>query len=313
MRYGAQRWRGMGSRRKLCAHSSQQADETAMALLGTPDATRRSGFVSAGHGLGIEHGELAMRMHVRMFGIVLCALAAAACGGDEGSGPAGTGGTAGSGGTAGGGGTVGGQTSTVNGVVVTLSDTETVVEGAMVSVFGQPISATTNASGQFTLLKVPNGEVFFIVEAATTYWGSVDYYDVPGETGNLALYVVPVSDMEDMADTLGRTYSDTDGAVDIWFYDGAQGGESGTIMATPSDAPFTFTALGIPTEQDTIIATAGEGDLIFTSVKTADGPIRADVTGVPGEICYVDESPGTTYPIRAKSITTVYAYCEPAR
>ena len=255
-----------------------------------------------------------------MFGIVLCALAAAACGETTGTGgaggtggTAGAGGTAGSGGTAGTGGTGGAQTSTVTGVVMTLNAAQTLVEGATVEVFNQPISATTNASGQFTLENVPNGEVFFIIKADGN-WGSVDFYDVPTETssGDITLFVWPDSDIAAVANALGRTVNEADGAVDLYFYEGAAGGEAGTISA-PSEPPVTFAVDGSPVEQDTIVAVQGEGDLIFTSVKTADGPITANVTGVTGvTICEVDQSLGTTYPIVAKTITFIYAFCEPA-
>ena len=256
-----------------------------------------------------------MRIQAKMFGIVLCALAAAACGdnGDGSGGAAGTGGTGGTGGTAGTGGTGGAQTSTVTGAVVTLNFAEAPVEGATVEVFGQPISSTTNASGQFALENVPNGEVFFVVQADGN-WGSVDFYDVPEETEGLEilLFVTPDSDVAEMANALGRTFDEADGAVDMYFYEGAASGETGTISA-PSDPPFTFAVDGSPVVQNTIIAVAGEGDLMFTSVKTADGPITADVTGAAGvTICDVDESLGTTYPIVAKAFTVVYAYCEPA-
>jgi hypothetical protein len=56
------------------------------------------------------------------------------------------------------------------------------------------------------------------------------------------------------------------------------------------------------------------GELLFPSVDPANGPITATVTGVPGmTTCHVDETPGTEYPIIAKSLTIVYAWCEPAQ
>lgn len=302
MRYGAQRWRGMGSRRKLCAHSSQKADETAMALLGTPDATRRSGFVSTGHGLDIEHRELAMRMHVRMFGMVLCALAAAACGGDEGSGPAGTGGTAGSGGNA------GDQTSTVNGRVV--EDQQFIaIAGATVTVDGTLITATTNEAGQFTLVNVPNGDRFFIT-AVADHWGTVDYYEVPAETGGaIELLVVADGSMDAFAAEIPRTLDSSKGIVDITYF-GAQGGETGTIDAS-SDPAVTFGADDLPVVQDTVLLDSdGFADLIFTSVDPAEGRVSATATGASGvTVCGIDQSALTTYPIIAKSITWVYAEC----
>jgi len=57
----------------------------------------------------------------------------------------------------------------------------------------------------------------------------------------------------------------------------------------------------------------GFGDLVFTSVDPAQGPITATATGASGvTVCELDQSPGTTYPIIAKSLTFVYAICAPA-
>ena len=47
-------------------------------------------------------------------------------------------------------------------------------------------------------------------------------------------------------------------------------------------------------------------------IQVSGFPITATVTGAPGETqCVVDETPGIEYPIIAKSLTIVYAYCEP--
>ena len=74
--------------------------EPGSALPGTAYAAISGGSVCTGCGLDIERGELAMRIQAKMFGIVLCALAAAACG-DNGGGTGGAAGTGGTGGTGG--------------------------------------------------------------------------------------------------------------------------------------------------------------------------------------------------------------------
>jgi len=246
-----------------------------------------------------------MRKQARILGIVLGALVAAACG-DNGEGSAGT---AGSGG-AGSGGSGGTSTSTVTGVVVTRDQAEDPVQGATVAVFGTQISATTNASGQFTLQNVPNGEVFFTT-AANGNWGIVDFYDVPDETGGgIDLGVIPDSEITLLAEALERPIDPAKGAVDITYEDAA-GGETGTISAS-SDDPFTFDLAEFPVVQDTVIADdEGYADLIFTSVDPSSG-ITAAVTGAAGTTnCQVDQSAGTMYPIIAGSITIVYAWCTP--
>lgn len=246
-----------------------------------------------------------MKTRTKMVGVVWCALLTAACG-DNGDGNGGSGGTGGTGGT-------GGQTSTVTGVVVTrgIVDSGTPVSGATVGVFGTSLSTTSGASGEFTLDNVPNGDVFFTT-AASEHWGIVDYFEVPAETvGGASLGAVPDEEFTLLETELERTISESDGAVVIVFYEGADGGETGTI-GVGSDDPFTFDLDGNPVEQAQIIADDdGYGELFFTGVDPADGPITATVTGAAGSTsCQVDESVGTTYPIFAKSITIVYAYCE---
>lgn len=245
-----------------------------------------------------------METQLKLLGIALFALAAVACSEDGGNGgAAGAGGTAGTGGTA---------TSNVSGVVYSRDDAENPVEGVTVSVFGTNISTTTDASGQFTLESVPNGDNFFITEVSGA-WGVVDYWEVPQETaGGVDFGVVPDSEIGAIAGALGRTVSESDGIVNVTF-EGVSGGETASISA-PSDPPVTFNAAGLPVEQDEVIAEEEDfGDLIYSSVDPADGPVTATVMGVQGVTdCFVDESEGTTYPILAKSITVVYASCVPA-
>jgi hypothetical protein len=199
-------------------------------------------------------------------------------------------------------------------MVVSGDDNEAAVVGATVEVFGTEISAVTDGDGLFSLSNVPNGDAFFVTTASGN-WGIVDYYEVPGETANgINLGVVPDDEITAVDDALDdRTISESDGFVDILF-EGANGGETGMISAS-SDAPFTFDSLEEPQIQNGIIVDAsGEGELFFTSVDPAVGTVTATVEGVPNVTdCDVDESPGTTYPIMAKSITIVYAGCRPAQ
>jgi hypothetical protein len=257
-----------------------------------------------------------MRSELRLVAVAVLGLVVAACSSSNGNGgDAGSGGSAGAGGSAGTGGTPGtdgAATSTVTGVVYYRDFDENPVPGATVSVVGTAISTTSDQSGRFTLENVPNGPQFFATESAGS-WGIIDYWDVPDETRFGADFgVVPDGDIVDLGQALGRTFSTDDGAVDVTFYEGAVGGETASISAS-SDAPFTFNLAGAPVEQADVIADDGFGELIYTSVDPNDGPITATVTGAPGTTsCTVDEDPGTTYPIAAKSITIVYAYCEPA-
>ena len=91
-----------------------------------------------------------MRTDSKLLGIVLCALAAAACGDDA---------------------------PMVTGVVYSWEESAApiTVAGVTVGVFGTDISDTTDANGRFALQNVPSGDVFFTTEA-TGYWGLVDYW-----------------------------------------------------------------------------------------------------------------------------------------
>jgi hypothetical protein len=182
-----------------------------------------------------------------------------------------------------------------------------VVPGATVGVLDTNLSATTDQKGAFTLENVPNGEKFFIVEAAG-FWGSLDYWEVPEETAQgFALYVVADADINSIAGELGRTVSVDDGIVDIYF-EPAVTGASGTIDPADHDPPFTLDAAGFLVVQDEVIAVEGVGELFFTSVP-AGGTITADAAGPPGTTCSVVESETSTYPIRPKMSTFVYASC----
>jgi hypothetical protein len=249
-----------------------------------------------------------MQIKASVLGIALATLALA-CGGEGNDGDGGSGGTGGTG------------TSTVIGTVSTRDLGAARVSGATVEVFGTQLSATTNDDGEFMLRNVPNGDVFFVSQADGN-WGTVDYYYVPQETSGeiIDLGVVPDSVMSSIAQALGRSLSAADGIVDVSFFPfaqgvpGAQGGETASISAA-SDPPFTFDLDGNPLAQAGVIADEeGYGELIYTSIMTADGPITADVMGVDGVTsCDIAETPGITYPILEKSITFVYASCEPAR
>lgn len=234
-----------------------------------------------------------MKSNARILGLALCALTSAGCnnGGDD------------------------MDTSTITGTVTSRGDIALRVPGATVSVHGTSLSTTTDPNGAFILRSVPNGDVFFITEA-DGYWGTVDYYYVPEETAGrtIDLGVVPDDTMSAIAESLERTFSASDGIVDVIFFAGAQGGETASIDA-PSDPPFTFDLDGSAVDEAGVIADdEGYGELVYTSVAIPDGPITADVMGIEGATaCEVDETPGVTYPILEKSITFVYAYCVPAR
>lgn len=232
-----------------------------------------------------------MRQQARVFGIVLCGLAAVACGDND-------------------------DPSAVTGVVYSWEESPVpiTVAGVTVGVFGTDISDTSNADGRFTLRNVPTGDVFFTTEAAG-HWGLVDYWVVP-TGGDISLNVIRDGEIARWETELERLIPATEGAVDILYYgrtgEGPVGGETGTITPSGGDAPFTFD-VWTPVDQASVIADEFNfGELVFPSVDPANATITATVTGAPGETrCVVDETPGTQYPIMAKTLTIVYALCQP--
>lgn len=233
-------------------------------------------------------------------------------GGDAGmGGGAGSGGMGGDGGSAGSGGTA---TSTVRGIIaVWLPPGDLPIAGATVSVFGTDISDISNESGEFTLENVPSGDIFFVT-SADGHWGFADRYYVPAQTPDpIILMLLPDDYVAGIGSELGRSFSEDDAMLKIQFSQGVTGGETGAISA-PSDDPFATAPDWTPVVQPGVIPNEeGKGTLTFSSIDTDDGPITVDVTGVAGATtCVVDATPGTTYPMISKTITTTDAYCSPA-
>lgn len=232
-----------------------------------------------------------MRMQATVLTLALCAVAGVACGADD-------------------------DPSAVTGVVLSWEESPVpiAVAGVIVRVFGTDISDTSDANGRFALRNVPTGDVFFTTEAPG-YWGLIDYWVVP-TGGEVSLNVIRDGEIARWETELGRAIPETQGAVDILYYgmmgEGPVGGETGTIRPTGDQAPFTFDAW-TPVDQPSVIADDSNfGELVFPSVDPANGTITATVTGARGETrCVVDETPGTEYPILPKTLTIVYAFCEP--
>lgn len=225
-----------------------------------------------------------------------------------------TGGNAMGGNASGGGGSGGGaSTVTVTGTVVVVEgDTETPIEGAAVAVYGTSLSTTSDESGDFTLEDVPRGDLFFSA-SLDGYWGTIDFYSVPGETsGGIQLGLGTEGEIEALGEALDRTIDDADAVIDL-AWDGAIGDESATLDVDADD-PFTFDEDGLPVAQDGVIADSdGYADQVFTGVDPDDSPVGVTVMGTDGETdCSLDASPGTRFPVVAKSISFVYAVCEPS-
>lgn len=242
-----------------------------------------------------------MRLQASMFGVLLCAMAAAACGEDSSNGSGGVGGTAGTGGT---GGSV--ETATVIGVVYFYEEGFAPAQGATVEVHGTDLSTTTDANGSFTLEGVPHGDRFFITTLAGS-WSVVDYWVVPEETQSGAdLLVVRDAEVAAWEAAIGRAISDNHAMVDILFLAGAQGGETGDIDVD-SDPPFTFSGWDAVNQQSVIADGEGFGELVFPNLDPPSGTV--DATVMPAA-CYVDEAGGLRYPIFPKTVTLIYAICE---
>jgi hypothetical protein len=189
-------------------------------------------------------------------------------------------------------------------VTGTVTVRDTPVSGATVAIMGTAITDTTNGSGAFEIM-VPPGE-HYITATSTPDYGSLSRITVPagGLTG-VNLDVIDDADVADVATQLSRTFSETNGIVQIDFNDTAAGGEGATITAS-SDAAFTFDQNNDAVVSAVIIA-GGNTELIFSNV--AVGTTGAAVTNGSGTTCALDYPGVTTWPVVARTLTKIPATC----
>lgn len=268
-------------------------------------------------------GEVIMRY---WFGFML-ALALSVVGCSETTGTGGNGGTAGNGGTGGtdqcagavngtqcsGGACLDGVCSaltTVSGTVTLFespSDEGSPAPGVTVSWFGTSFSATTAASGAFSL-EVPVGLVFLQHEKEGL-WGGIGLYSVPtAGLADLEFYVGTDDFMAQLVEDLMIDIDETKGVVNVGFRTPGFGGESATL-GVPHDHVVANDADGKLVESDELISGGGR-DLTFLGVDLTD-ELTVTPSGVEGVSTCSLEYPGTVYPVQARSWTDVQAGCEP--
>ena len=224
--------------------------------------------------------------------------------GDSANGSGGSGGS-GSGGTGGSGG--GGAMVAVSGTVsaAALEGNPTPVEGATVSVVGTSNTATTDASGNFSVM-APVGTVL-ILTTADASWGSLFAEDVPsGGLSGVDAEVIPDALVDALAGLLGTTADTSKGIVAVTFPEQtAIGGETASIDVS-SELSFFFDALDDPVEGDTLVA-GGSSELIFINVDVA-GAVTATATSADAMAC-PPEFPGASYSVQAKVFTEIDVVC----
>ena len=188
----------------------------------------------------------------------------------------------------------------------TLDGVETPVEGATVSVVGTSNTATTDASGGFSVM-APMGTVLFLA-SADGHWGGLVAEDVPaGGKNDSDLQVIPDALVDGIAADLGTTIDTSKGLVAVNFNDGALavGGETATISAN-SETSFVFDATEAPVAGNTLIA-GGGGEVIFVNTDVASS-VTATATSADAMPC-PHAFPGAAYSVRAKVLTDIDVVC----
>ncbi len=187
------------------------------------------------------------------------------------------------------------------------------VAGATVQVHGTSMSTTTNANGEFAF-DVPIGDVFLEVTPDTDYWGIIELHTVTGAgLADVGLEVVPAAQIAGLAELLEVTVDDAEGVLAVFFDLGEDlvgprlpaGDETATLSET-SEFSFSFDSDEMPMMSTTLIEDGGF-DLIFVGIAPTE---TATVTPVGGaESTCEPASPGTMYPVAAKTITDVDVVC----
>lgn len=170
--------------------------------------------------------------------------------------------------------------------------------GATVTVLGHELTATTDANGDYSIEKVPVGDVFLVAEGNGS-WGVLVGANVVEGVTSIDLELVPDSVVTAVAGMLGRTIDVQDGIFQVLF-DNHAGGESASLTA-PSDDPFTFGVDDDPVVRSSLLA-SGSQELIFSGMEPG-------TTGVTASSGCTAAFPGADWPIRAKTITSVWMDC----
>lgn len=188
------------------------------------------------------------------------------------------------------------------------------VAGATVQVHGTSMMTTTNANGEFAF-DVPIGDVFLEVTPDDDYWGVIELRAVTGAgLADLELEVVPAAQIAAIAEEFEVTVDDAEGVLAVFFDLGQEplggprlpAGDETATLSVASDFSFAFDSDEAPMMSTTLIAD-GALDLIFVGIAPAES---VTVTPVGGDESSCEPaSPGTMYPVVAKTVTDVEVVC----
>ena len=203
-------------------------------------------------------------------------------------------------------------------VLTTVSGTVTVQEsldvdspavGATVSVHETSLSTTSDEFGEFSFDVFPG--VWFFESSKENTWGFIELYAVPAE-GRSDLEVVVAADafVAQIETALMVDIDDTKGMVTLLFEPaGGMGGETATL-SEPYDFSVTFDADCEPVLSDEVLPGDEEPILSFGGVDLTE-ELTVTPVGVDGVNTCDLEYPGAVYPVMAKVITVVDAWCAP--
>jgi len=200
---------------------------------------------------------------------------------------------------------------TVSGTVTVQEslDVDSPAVGATVSVHETSLSTTSDEFGEFSFDVFPG--VWFFESSKENTWGFIELYAVPAE-GRSDLEVVVAADafVAQIETALMVDIDDTKGMVTLLFEPaGGMGGETATL-SEPYDFSVTFDADGEPVLSDEVLPGDEEPILSFGGVDLTE-ELTVTPVGVDGVNTCDLEYPGAVYPVMAKVITVVDAWCAP--
>ena len=153
--------------------------------------------------------------------------------------------------------------------------------------------------------------LWFFESSKEDTWGFIELYAVPAE-GRSDFEVVVAADafMAQIEKDLLVDIDDTKGMVTLLFEPaGGMGGETATL-SEPYDFSATFDEDGEPVLSDKLLPGVEEPFLIFGGVDLTE-ELTLTPVGVDGVNACDLEYPGSVYPVMAKVITVVDAWCAP--
>lgn len=229
---------------------------------------------------------------------VLLAIAAAACGDDDGAGTADAAAPDGGGADA-------GPAAVLSGTIRSAGETPTAAAGATITVLGTGTTVTADAQG-FYSLEVPPGTVQLLAEQ-DEHWSNIfTVTHGAGGTTDVDFEVIPNQLVANASAALKTEIDAAEGVVFVRFATGfAGGGESASVPG--AGGAFTFDAEGQANEGNSLVS-GGDPFVIHHGVPPGRATVTVDGSSGVNE-CVLDFPDVTDWPVRAATFTTVHATC----